>query len=165
MAFAKHAAAAVMLIASTFGGTVSARAEEVTQIHATLNGLSRADLAGPSPRFLAMLERWFPKYTEQGPCGPGADLISSDAVCEWRAPGANTSGAILPDMFVSMSRRKLDSVVFWGEMPLNTRNWQCKRVLNREVSTICISLVVPAEQRTRLIADWEALLARIAPGA
>lgn len=165
MPFAKYAAAVFMLISSTFGGAVCARAEEVAQIHAALNGLSRADLSGPSPRLLAMLEQWFPKYTEQGPCRPGTDLLSSDAVCEWRAPGANTSGAILPDMFVSLSNRTLDSVVFWGEMPLNTRNWQCKRAVNKEVSTICISLVVPAGRRARLITDWEALLTRIAPGA
>jgi len=163
MAFAKHVAA-IMLIASTLGGAATARAEEAAEVHAALNGLSRADLAGPSPRLLAMLERWFPRYTEQGPCGPGTGWVASEAVCEWYAPGADTRGAILPDMFVSLSRRTLDSVVFWGEAPLNTRNWQCKRLVNKTVATVCVPLVVPGERRTRLIADWTALLARIADG-
>lgn len=158
MAFARSVATfAAMLIAAP-----AAQAEEVTQVHAALSKLTRADLTGPSPRLLAMLERWFPRFAPKEPCGPAEGWLSSDAVCEWYAPGANTSSAIFPDMFMSLSGRSIDSVVFWGRMPLPAATWQCTQVQAKPVATVCIAMVLPAERRKTLLAEWETTLGRIA---
>jgi hypothetical protein len=42
-------------------GAPAGYAEEARQAHLAHDRLTRADLASPSPRPLAMLERWFPK--------------------------------------------------------------------------------------------------------
>jgi hypothetical protein len=61
---------------------------------------------------------------ENLPCNDPGQWLSSTSLCEWHARNAPRDS--LPDAFVSLSKNGVDSVVLWGDSPLNARTWTCE---------------------------------------